>query len=317
MFDLVPDPACAGMPPSGVVALQQSHQWQAAIRLLGSQARVQDLGTARAVVIHRTLPAIGSTALVSRADLGLTQHTAFDLRLRLGARHLVVNSETSSDAHALAAAGFFRIAAPRRIAELPLLPSTDRMAAALHPKWRNRARKGQNQGLTLTRRPMPADQRYWLLRAEAAQARRLRYRPLPPNLIAAIAACSPGSAQVFTAFHRGQRVAAMLFLRHGRQATYQIGWTNPDGRHLSAAQALMWKAMVDLQALGVDWIDLGAADATQAPGLVHFKRGTGAKLRDLGGTWLQTAWMQRRPRLGNAPGGAAISGPSHAHMPAE
>ena len=197
---------------------------------------------------------------------------------------------------ALAAAGFHRIGAPRQVADLVLRSNAAEMARALAPKWRNRLRHGQAQGLVLRRRAMPADPDNWLLRAEARQAARLWYQPLPPEMIAALAAARPGAAQLFTAYHMGQRVAAMLFLRHGRDATYQIGWTGEAGRKRSAGPVLMWQAMVDLQQMGVDRIDLGAADPDAAPGLARFKLGTGAELRTLGGTWLDTAWARRKGR---------------------
>lgn len=275
------------------VALQQSSLWLSATRLLGSDASMEDIGGRHALVLRRKLRVVGDLALLSRANLQLSPDAAAQLRRQLNAKHLVVNAETSTDASALADAGFHRIFAPRVMAELTLDPSTDVMAARLGQKWRNRLRHGQAQGLVIRRRPMPPDKRFWLFKADAAQSLRKWYQPLPPEMIAAMAACKPGAVQVFTAYHLGRRVAAMLFVRHGQEATYQIGWSNADGRRLSAGPALMWRAMVELQAMGVDGIDLGAADKRLAPGLTHFKRGTGAELRALGGTWIDTTWAMR------------------------
>jgi hypothetical protein len=154
------------------------------------------------------------------------------------------------------------------------------------------------QGLAVTRRPLPANPRHWLLRAELSEARRLGYRPLPPAMIAALAAAHPGAAQLFCAHLAGQRVAAMLFLRHGQAATYQIGWSRPEGRAASAGNLLMWRAMLELQAMGVDQIDLGAADPVGAPGLATFKTCTGAQLRQLGGSWLCSGFL---PHATNRP----------------
>ncbi|MBL4628170.1 MAG: GNAT family N-acetyltransferase, partial [Roseicyclus sp.] len=275
-------------------ALQQSPLWLSATRQLGGDAVMEDVGGRRVLVLRRSLPVIGDLALLSRADLGLLPGAAATLRRDLGVRHLVVNAETTSDAMALAAAGYHKIFAPRVVAELTLLPSVDAMAARLTPKWRNRLRRGQAQGLTIRRHLMPPDERYWLFKAEAAQSLRKWYQPLPAEVIAAMAAGHPGAAQVFTAYHLGQRVAAMLFLRHGRNATYQIGWSNNEGRRLPAGPALMWRAMVELQAMGTEHMDLGAADRRLAPGLAHFKRGTGADFRALGGSWLDTSWAIRK-----------------------
>lgn len=296
MFDdPIPSPLFRSTQVSAApVALQQTPLWLSATRLLGSDAAMVDFGQRRALILRRRLPVIGDLALLSRADLRISPGEAADLRGQLQAKHLVVNAETGADAASLAAAGFHRIFVPRVMAELPLDPSTDVMAARLTQKWRNRLRHGQAQGLVIRRRPMPPDKRFWLFRAEAAQSLRKRYQPLAPEMVAAMAACKPGAVQVFTAYHLGRRVAAMLFLRHGHEATYQIGWSNPIGRKLSAGPAVMWRAMVELQALGAESIDLGAADKRLAPGLAHFKRGTGAELRELGGTWIDTTWTKRR-----------------------
>lgn len=299
MFDASLRSAHLPIPPpsAGAVALQQSPLWLSATRLLGTDAAMVDLGAGRALVLRRKLRVVGDMALLSRANLKISHHDATDLRGHLRAKHLVVNAETARDADALASAGFHRIFGPRVLAELPLDPSTDVMAARLGQKWRNRLRHGQAQELVIRRRPMPPDKRFWLLKADAAQSLRKWYQPLAPEMIAAMAACKTGSVQVFTAYHLGRRVAAMLFVRHGHEATYQIGWSNAVGRKHSAGPALMWRAMVDLQALGADRIDLGAADKRLAPGLTHFKRGTGAELRELGGTWIDTTWSTRRKRL--------------------
>ncbi len=246
--------------------------------------------------------------------MGLSPESAADLRRQLGARHLIVNSETIDDAAALATAGFHRIAAPRMVAELTLAPTAEEMAHRLAPKWRNRLRHGLTQNLELHRRPMPADPNHWLLRAEAKQSSRLWYQPLPPDMIAALAGSRPGCAQLFTAYHLGQRVAAMLFLRHSTTATYQIGWTNSEGRKRSAGPALMWRAMVDLQQMGISAIDLGAADPDHAPGLARFKRGTGADLRALGGTWLDTTWAMRKRRAARTRVLADLLGTRHMHL---
>ncbi len=255
------------------------------------------IGAARATVMRKHVRVIGPVALISRADLRLTATRAAALRDDLNVRHLLINAETRTDAQALQDAGFYRIADARHVADLTLEPSTHAMAAALHQKWRNRLRKGQSNGLTLRRSPLVPDTRHWLFRAEAQQARKLRYHPVPPQVVVALADASPGCAQVFTAYHLGARVAAMLFLRHGsatREATYQIGWIAPQGRRLNAGQALMWKAMVDLQSMGTQTIDLGAADWDRSADLARFKCGTGAVIRPLGGTWLDTAWARHK-----------------------
>ncbi len=302
------------LPRPQVTALQQSDLWVDATRRLGSDAGREDVAGISTVVLRRRLAVVGEMALISRADLALSSDTADSLRRTLGVRHLVVNAETTNDARMLAKAGYHKIFAPRIMADLALSPSTDLMAARLSPKWRNRLRHGQSQGLVIQRRPLPADTRHWLFKAEAQQSLRLWYQPLPAEMIAAMAAIRPGSAQLFTAYHLGQKVAAMLFLRHGTSATYQIGWSNEAGRRLSAGPACMWRAMVELQAMGATRIDLGAADPALAPGLAHFKRGTGARLRSLGGSWLDTTWARRKGQWARRRAVSELDGGAHRHL---
>ena len=80
-------------------------------------------------------------------------------------------------------------------------------------------------------------------------------------------------------------VAGMLFLRHGRSATYHIGWSNADGKRGGAHNLLMWRAMQGLKAAGVRWLDLGGIATDHGIGLARFKLGTGATVRQLSGTY--------------------------------
>jgi lipid II:glycine glycyltransferase (peptidoglycan interpeptide bridge formation enzyme) len=115
-------------------------------------------------------------------------------------------------------------------------------------------------------------------------------------MIAALAGADPGAGRLFTARGPDGPIAAMLFFRHGRTATYQVGWSDAAGRAASAGPVLMWHAMLALQATGAEMIDLGLADPRTAPGLARFKLGTGAGLRALGGSWLASCALPRRKR---------------------
>ncbi|WP_025312613.1 GNAT family N-acetyltransferase [Roseicyclus elongatus] len=313
MFDCHAFDPCDGRGPAGHAAdampLQQTALWSAACRSLGAVIRALPAPYAGTALV-RHVPVLGTIAMVSRPTAALDVSGAARLRHDLSARHLVVHAENTAQASALAAAGFRRIAAPRHMAELDLGASPKSMAARLSVKWRNRLRHGLRQPVILRRRPFPADPSHWLLRAEAKQARRLGYRPLPPAMIAALATVQPGAAQLFTAYMAGQRVAAMLMLRHGRAATYQIGWTTAEGRAASAGNLLMWRAMLELQAMGVARIDLGLADPAGADGLTRFKCGTGATTRRLGGSWLDSGLLAWRAGAAyRTPCRAALSPP--------
>lgn len=75
-------------------------------------------------------------------------------------------------------------------------------------------------------------------------------------------------------------------LRHGRMATWQIGHVTPEGRKSCAMNLALWAAIVWLAEAGHACLDLGLLNSDDAPGLAHFKLGTGARVQGLGGTWL-------------------------------
>ncbi len=83
-----------------------------------------------------------------------------------------------------------------------------------------------------------------------------------------------------------ERVAAMMFLIHGQAATYQVGWSSPQGRDLNAHNLLLWQAMNELKARGVRRLDLGGINTTRSAGLARFKLGTGGQVQVLAGTYL-------------------------------
>lgn len=301
MFDitsaLFPDPAVFSERPGPDAPLQQSAIYAKAARLLGAHVDYIPLPATGAWVMRRRLPLLGPVAMVSRGPSDLTSAVARTLPATLQARHVIVHAEDAAAAAALSAAGYWRIAPARQIADLSLNASADHMAACLSGKWRNRLRHALRNNVTVRREPMPASAHHWLFSAEALNATSKSYRPTPPALIAALAAAAPGTAHLFVARRGGGPIGAMLFLRHGTRATYQIGWCGRVGRESSASNLLMWRAMVELQAMGCDGIDLGHADAHQSPGLARFKLGTGACQRSLGGSWLSSVLLPSRPQF--------------------
>ena len=98
---------------------------------------------------------------------------------------------------------------------------------------------------------------------------------------------TPGTDSLLILKAEAQRelVAGMLFLRHGRSATYHIGWSNAQGKRGGAHNLLMWQAMLRLKAAGVRWLDLGGIATDHGVGLARFKLGTGATVSRLCGTY--------------------------------
>jgi hypothetical protein len=239
---------------------------------------------------------LGRVDLVSRGPVAASPEDLDDWPDRFrhwhDGRPMILNADGLSPA-VLRDGGFWPLLTP---ATLGLLRLTDprTMRAAMHQKWRNRLNRALRCDLKITRKPLLPG--HWLLATEAKQSREKGYRGLPPGVSLAFAKANPGAALVFEARHKGQPVAAALMLRHGRMATWQIGASNPEGRALNAMNLILWEAMVYLRDAGHDLLDLGTLNVQDAPGLAHFKMGTGAELHRLGGTWLYIDGLARVAR---------------------
>lgn len=170
------------------------------------------------------------------------------------------------------------------------------------PKWRNRLRRAQKAGLRVDHAPMSTEPDHWLLLHEAQQAKSRGYRALPAAFTSVwCRENGPKTTRLFTARQKGEPIAAMLFLRHGKGASYHIGWSNAAGRALNAHNLLLWEASDWLARRCVAWVDLGPLDTESAPGLARFKLGSGAEPMRLGATYLDTlatAPFARLPRVG-------------------
>lgn len=256
-----------------IPALQQSDEYRNALDLSGVDARRSEAG----LILHRRWPLMGTIGLLSRAPVPKAAHLRA-LR-RDGLR--LINAEDQRD-EALRAAGFRQIITPAHVAELDL--SGD-LTSRMHPKWRNQWRKARNNPLHL-RHSVWAGDPHWLLERELEQQRRRGYRSLPFPVLSGFARSNPRGALIVEARVEGAPVAAMLFLRHGRGATYQCGWTGDTGRALNAHRAVLMHGAAILADQGYLRLDLGPVDTQTNPGLARFKLGAGATARALGGTWL-------------------------------
>lgn len=269
--------------------LQQDPRFRRALERLGVRAAREHFGTAgSAVVITRRIGPL-SARFTSRgpvwADGSSDQEQAAALRQ---ARLTVINAESAAETPVLRQAGYRQIVTAASVAELPLPQNADALWGQSHGKWRNRARAAQRAGVRVEGMPFDPRQHGWLIEAEAQQRRTRRYRTWPVSVTLAYAERHPGDVWLWQA-RTGDDApcAAMLFLRHGRRATYHIGWTGEAGRAVSAHHLVLMEAAIALARDGVRVLDLGTVDTEDAAGLARFKIGSGATVRALGGTWLR------------------------------
>lgn len=287
--------------PDHLPAQLQQHPFYAnAISALGANVQRwicgppdEPLGTA--IVLLRQWPVLGAVAHVSRGPVWHPAITPLEARLRiedlvrtLQARTVLVSCDPLEKADPLAGGRLIPVMTPATIAQLSLEGSQTTRLARQQGKWRNRLRRAQDAGLTVQSMPMPTEADHWLLQAEIDQARKKNYKGLPPVFALAWRLKNgPASTRLFLAKQRRDVVSAMLFLKFGKLATYQIGWSNEAGYKANAHNLLLWEASDWFARRGVKSIDLGTLDTTTAPGLARFKLGAGAGAIQLGATYLK------------------------------
>ncbi|WP_394153196.1 GNAT family N-acetyltransferase [Loktanella salsilacus] len=266
--------------------LQQSPGFARALKLLGRDAVIEPLqGCGQVLVLRRALGGLGCVRFASRGPVFLPEFSIDDRASALRSARLHLVNAGPGDAAVMRRAGFFQILSPATTAILQLDLDPGAQLARAFGKWRNAARQGMAANLRLRQRLLCPSRDGWLLDADLAQQRTKRFRALPHALSLAFAQANPGDALILTASEGGTPVAAMLFLRHGAMATYQIGWSGPRGRALRAHHAMLLDAACRFAAMGVSHLDLGTVDTQYAPGLARFKLGSGAAAQVLGGTW--------------------------------
>lgn len=270
------------MEPAIPIPLQQHPNFAATLTRLGRETRAIELDGAAPV---QTIRRFG-LRFASRGPVWDSAPTeARSSAMRQAGLHLI-NSDGGDDC-VLKRAGFRRIAAPVEVAEWSLDGSRQDRMARMKGKWRNALRRGLEADQSLQFERFAPRRHHWLLEADLRQQKAKGFRSLPHSFLIAYAEVNPDTCCVFTAYSKGQPVAAMLFLVHGTVATYHLGWTSEAGRKLRSHHALLMRAGDKLSKQGVTRIDLGTLDRVDAPGLARFKIGTGAVIRKLGGTWVK------------------------------
>lgn len=171
---------------------------------------------------------------------------------------------------------------------LDLKQSLPTLKAGLEGKWRNRLNKALSTEKIRFHVQPSLKRCQWLLGKELDQREAKKFHGLPTQFVLAYIAAASDPRQAFVVAYAElgkNTVACMLFLIHGRVASYHIGWADDEGRQLSAHNALLWESVAYLQAMGVDVLDLGGVNTHDLPGISRFKLGTGGRAITLAGTY--------------------------------
>lgn len=284
-------------------ALQQDWAYGSAMRLLGVtvlRARIEQGGqrVGLAQFLVRSFGTLGHLALCSRGPLWLTALSAQDkaaayraLRQSLPLRGLrlmlATPEETQEPQSGLRA--WKRVMTGYTTVLLDLSPTEQERRGRLEGKWRNRLVAAEGSGLTVHRVGTNPGQYRWLLDHEQSQRQNKGLSGLPPAFYEPYIQSRRQPSECVLSLRADlgrERVAAMMFLVHGAAATYQVGWSNEQGRDLNAHNLLLWSAGRELAARGVRVLDLGGVNTGRSAGLARFKLGTGGHVHRLTGTYL-------------------------------
>ncbi len=181
-----------------------------------------------------------------------------------------------------------RLASGRSTVLLDLRAPEAQRRAALEGRWRNRLSVAERGPLKWRVCGSKVSDFDWLVKAEAQQRQERRYLTLPTGFVEAWQAShrKPSQALLTVAAElQRQPCAGMMFLLHGRTATYHLGWTHDEGREHSAHNLLLWEGCRLLAERGIEQLDLGGVNTVANPGLARFKLGSGGRVVTWAGTY--------------------------------
>ncbi|NDV01723.1 GNAT family N-acetyltransferase [Pseudoroseicyclus tamaricis] len=274
--------------------LQQSPMFAAALARAGAKAQHLTLENGGVILCQCLMVRRWGLSLAPRGPVfrpGLPDVMRLGLLAKLAREGLRLAEP--DEAEGLRAAGFSQVLTPGWVAEWDIRPGEAELRARMAQKWRNGLHRAEAAGLqarwhAIGSAARPGRAAGELFAREAAQRKVRRYRALPAGLWRGW----PG-AEVLELKAEGEVAAQMLFLPHGRVVTYQMAWASEAGRRTNAHRLGLLLAARRFAAGGAERMDLGAIDAA-APGLMRFKLGTGARARQLGGSWLRLPGLGRR-----------------------
>jgi len=162
----------------------------------------------------------------------------------------------------------------------------DDLRAELKKNWRGTLIKAEKRGLTLEW-DSKGDHLAWLLQSYAVDKETKGYDGPSVKLLRTLAKyhLPRGEVLIGRALLDGKAVAGILILCHGSGATYQIGFTSPQGRDNGAHHILLWQALGVLKFKQIKDFDLGGINDDSAKAVKTFKQGMGGETVTLSGMY--------------------------------
>jgi hypothetical protein len=239
-----------------------------------------------------------SVALCTRGPLWLKPLTT-DVRasiyqqikrsLPLPHPHIALFSPEITDPSDASVARLIRVMTGYSTMMIDLTRSGEQLRAELDARWRNRLGAAEKSGITIVNDEVAPEYVRWLLSAEQAQRAQKSFHGLPVAFVERYIQAGTTTKQtalILHAEHQQQRIAAMLFLLHGRVATYHIGWADQTGRETNAHKLILWRAFEILRNKGITTLDMGGVNTHDLPGISRFKLGMGGTVVTFAGMFV-------------------------------
>ncbi len=176
----------------------------------------------------------------------------------------------------LTEAGFLKTEQTYHTSWLDLRNTQEELSRNLHPKWRNRLKQSRASNLKVTIDWQGNELLHFLRCYEKHKAAKAYLGPSAEFFRQEFLAAKPfKEACLLWAWQDARPIAGIFVARHGRSASYRMGWNSLEGRSSKAHYNLLWCAIDELRILGVDYFDLGGLLPREAPELTQFKERMG------------------------------------------
>ena len=284
-------------------SLQQDWAYGSCMKAMGvdvlrATVTHNDQPVALAQFIVRKWSGVLSVALCGRGPVWLAKLTgveksqayaAIKRSLPLKGLRLVLISPEEERSQALGLSAWRRVMTGYSTVLLDISQPLDSLRAQLENRWRSNLGSAEQSELTVHRVGTNSGQYRWLLDLDMTQRQERDLEGLPIAFFDLYAKARHVPAKTILTMRADlgrDRVAGMLFLLHGEAATYQVGWTNDQGRDLHAHHLLLWSAIEELKARGVRSLDMGGVNTQRSSGVARFKIRTGGRVVTFAGTYI-------------------------------
>lgn len=161
---------------------------------------------------------------------------------------------------------------------LDLTKPLETLRAGLKSNWRNHLNKAE-RGPLKVEWDKGAESLSWLVGGYELDQAAKQYPGPAPKIVRALGKtfAENGNCLLGRATLDNRPVSSILVLCHGNSATYQIGWSDTDGRAHGGHYRLLWSCLEELKNKGIAHFDLGGIHDEKAEGVSAFKDGMGGQ----------------------------------------